>query len=90
VVAVFLLGGCITAFLTLALIASTLTKSGSMASNVSLVSMFYTASAFIGPLLAGATMQTAKSDGLMGFTAVIAVIMAIALRRTLVPAQRTA
>ena len=90
VVAVFLLGGCITAFLTLALIASTLTKSGSMASNVSLVSMFYTASAFIGPLLAGATMQTAKSDGLMGFTAVIAVIMAVALRCTLAPAQRSA
>ncbi len=90
VIAVFLLGGCITAFLTLALIASTLTKSGSMASNVSLVSMFYTASAFIGPLLAGATMHTAKSDGLMGFTAVIAVIMAVALRCTLAPAQRSA
>jgi MFS family permease len=86
VIAVFLLGGCITAFLTLALIASTLTKSGSMASNVSLISIFYTASAFVGPLLAGATMQiTRSSDALMGFALLIAVVMAAALWRTLAP-----
>jgi hypothetical protein len=78
-VAVFMLGGFITAFLTLALIASTTTSTGTMASNVSAISMLYTASAIAGPLLAGAAMQVTRSDALMWFTAVIAITMAGAL-----------
>jgi MFS family permease len=78
-IAVFLMGGFITAFLTLALIASTTTTTGSMARNVSTISMLYTASAIAGPLLAGAAMQATRSDALMWFTAVVAVGMAVAL-----------
>jgi hypothetical protein len=78
-VGVFLLGGVITAFLTLALIASTTTSTGTMARNVSTISMLYTASAIAGPLVAGAAMQATRSDTLMWFTAVIALSMAGAL-----------
>jgi MFS family permease len=76
---VFLLGGFITAFLTLALIASTTTATGSMASNVSLMSMLYTVSAIAGPLMAGTTMKATQSDALMWFTAAAAAIMAAGL-----------
>jgi MFS family permease len=71
-VAVFLLGGFITAFLTLALIASTMTLSGSMAGNVSAISMLYTLSAVAGPLIAGATIKASDGDALMWLTAVSA------------------
>jgi MFS family permease len=77
--AVFLLGGFITAFLTLALIASTMTKSGSMAGNVSLISMLYTLSAVAGPLLAGAAMKARGTDALMWSTAVAALMLVLAL-----------
>jgi MFS family permease len=79
VVAVFALGGFITAFLTLAIIASTLTQSGSMARNVSLMSMLYTGTAVVGPLLAGAWMDATRADALMWFTAAAAVLMVGAL-----------
>lgn len=78
-VLVFLLGGFITAFLTLALIASTKTSTGSMAKNVSLISMLYTVSAITGPLMAGTTMKTTHSDALMWFTAAAATLMAAGL-----------
>jgi len=78
-VAVFFLGGFITAFLTLALIASTTTKSGSMANNVSVISMLYTVSAVVGPLIAGATMKATHGDALMWFTAAAALAMACAV-----------
>lgn len=74
--AVFLLGGFITAFLTLALIASTMTVSGNMAGNVSVISMLYTLSAVAGPLFAGAAMKATHADALMWFTAAAAVVMA--------------
>lgn len=77
--AVFLLGGFITAFLTLALIASTMTTSGNMASNVSTISMLYTLSAVAGPLIAGATIKATHGDALMWLTAAAAVIMGMAL-----------
>lgn len=77
--AVFLLGGFITAFLTLALIASTTTPSGNMASNVSMISMLYTLSAVAGPLLAGASIKATDGNALMWFTAAAAVVMGIAL-----------
>jgi MFS family permease len=77
--AVFLLGGFITAFLTLALIASTTTPSGNMASNVSMISMLYTLSAVAGPLIAGTTIKATNGDALMWFTAAAAVVMGVAL-----------
>jgi MFS family permease len=77
--AVFLLGGFITAFLTLALIASTTTPSGTMASNVSMISMLYTLSAVAGPLIAGATIKTSDGDALMWLTAAAAMVMGMAL-----------
>lgn len=76
VVAVFFLGGFVTALLTLALIASTTASAGSMAGNVSTISILYTASAVAGPLLAGAAMQATHSDALMWCTAVAALVMA--------------
>jgi MFS family permease len=79
VLSVFFLGGFITAFLTLALIASTTTPSGNMASNVSMISMLYTLSAVAGPLLAGATIKATDGNALMWFTAAAAVVMGIAL-----------
>jgi MFS family permease len=79
VLAVFLLGGFITAFLTLALIASTTTTSGSMASNVSMISMLYTLSAVAGPLIAGATIKATHGDALMWLTAAAAVVMGLTL-----------
>jgi MFS family permease len=77
--AVFLLGGFITAFLTLALIASTTTPSGTMASNVSMISMLYTLSAVAGPLIAGATIKATDGDALMWLTAAAAMVMGMAL-----------
>ena len=77
--AVFLLGGLITAFLTLALIASTMTKSGTMASNVSLISMLYTLSAVAGPLIAGAAMNATNTDALMWSIAIAALVLAFVL-----------
>ena len=79
VVAVFLLGGSITSFLTLALIASTMTPSGSMAGNVSAISMTYTLSAAAGPLVAGATIKASSGDALMWFAAVGALVMVFLL-----------
>jgi MFS family permease len=79
VLAVFLLGGFITAFLTLALIASTMTTSGNMASNVSMISMLYTLSAVAGPLIAGATIKATHADALMWLTAAAALVMLLGL-----------
>jgi len=69
----------ITAFLTLALIASTMTLSGSMAANVSAISMLYTVSAVAGPLAAGATIQASNGNALMWFTATAACVMLLLL-----------
>ncbi len=77
--AVFMLGGYITAFLTLALIASTTTNSGNMASNVSMISMLYTVSAVAGPLIAGGAIKATHGDALMWLTAAAAVAMACAV-----------
>ena len=74
-VAVFLLGGCITAFLTLALIASTLTPTGSMADNVSAISMTYTLCAAAGPLMAAQVIKASNGVALMGFASLAAIAM---------------
>ncbi|MFM6993140.1 MAG: MFS transporter [Rhodoferax sp.] len=77
--AVFLLGGFITAFLTLALVAATTSSTGTMAGNVSTMSMVYTLSAVGGPLAAGAIIQASNGDALMWLTAGAAVLMACLL-----------
>ena len=79
VAAIFLLGGFITGFLTLALIASTMTIGGTLARNVSVMCMLYTASAIVGPLIAGALMNATHSDALMWFTSGASMVMACAL-----------
>ena len=89
-IAVFFLGGFITAFLTLALIASTMTNSGNMASNVSMISMLYTVSAVAGPLIAGATMKATHGDALMWLTASAAVAMVCALAWLLLSKMQSA
>ena len=81
-IAVFLLGGFVTAYLTLALIASTLTATGTMAANVSFVSMIYTVSAVAGPLFASAVIRAHTGDALMWFTAAAAGLMILLLRKT--------
>ena len=72
----FLLGGFITGFLTLALIASAKTRSGDMVRKVSVISMVYTGSAVLGPLLASAAVNASDGRALMGFTALAAATMA--------------
>jgi MFS family permease len=80
-VVVFVLGGLISAFLTLALIASTLTG-GNMAGNVSLISMFYTLSAVAGPLIAGVLVSAFDGNALMWFAAALAATIALAMATT--------
>ncbi|CAM8665319.1 putative MFS family transporter protein [Comamonadaceae bacterium] len=75
----FVLGGLITAFLTLALIAATKTPTPDMAWNVSSLSIAYSLSAVVGPVVAGGAMTATTSAALMGFTAVVAGVMVILL-----------
>lgn len=82
-VAVFLLGGFITAFLTLAIVASTMTTGGNMARNVSVISMVYSGTGVVGPLIAGATMAATRPGALMMLTAILALSMAGALAWTI-------
>jgi predicted MFS family arabinose efflux permease len=81
-VAMLLLGGFVTSFLTLAIIAGTKTVSGNMGRNVSMLSMIFTTSAVAGPLLAGAAMKTVSTDALMWFASAAAAAMAVALQMT--------
>jgi len=76
VAAVFLLGGFVTAFLTLAIVAGTLTAAGSIARNVSAVSMLYTAGGGVGPLGAGMVMKAWQPDALMWLIAAAATVLA--------------
>ena len=75
----FVLGGLITAFLTLALIAATKTPTPDMAWNVSSLSIAYSLSAVVGPVVAGGAMTATASTALMGFTAVVAGVMVVLL-----------
>lgn len=75
----FVLGGLITAFLTLALIAATKTPTPDMAWNVSSLSIAYSLSAVVGPVVAGGAMTATASAALMGFTAVVAAVMVVLL-----------
>ncbi|NBW48699.1 MAG: MFS transporter [Betaproteobacteria bacterium] len=71
----FVLGGLITAFLTLSLIAATKTPTPDMAWNVSSLSMAYSLSAVVGPVVAGGAMTATSSVALMWFAAVVGVVM---------------
>lgn len=71
----FVLGGLITAFLTLALIASTKTPTPDMAWNVSSLSMAYSLSAVVGPVVAGGAMTATSSVALMWFAAGVGGVM---------------
>lgn len=73
--AVFALGGLVTAYLTLALIASAKTTSGNLARNMSVVSMVYTATAIVGALLAGSAIRLLGGNGLMWTLAALALLM---------------
>lgn len=88
----FVLGGLITGFLTLALIAATKTPAGDMARNVSALSMMYSLSAVVGPVLAGWAMTSSRSEALMGFTALcaLAMLLALAWQRQAEPGASTA
>ncbi|MFM6989857.1 MAG: MFS transporter, partial [Rhodoferax sp.] len=71
----FVLGGQITAFLTLALIAATKTPTPDMAWNVSSLSMAYSLSAVVGPMVAGGAMTATSSVALMGFAVAVGGVM---------------
>ena len=80
-IAVFCMGGLITAYLTLALIAGAKTHEGSMAGNMSALSMVYTLTAIAGPLLAGGAIKVLGGNGLMWTLAGFAVFMTVGLAR---------
>ncbi len=62
---IFALGGTVTSYLTLAIIAATSTCDGNLSINVRRVSMAYTASSIFGPLIAGAAMKTLSGEALI-------------------------
>jgi MFS family permease len=64
-ITIFALGGFITAYLTLAIIAATHVGHGDLSVNVRRVSMIYTTSSIFGPLIAGAAMKTVSSEALI-------------------------
>lgn len=67
----FALGGTITAYLTLAIVASTKAGHGDLSVNVRLISMAYTASSIFGPFSAGFVMKTLTSDALIWLVGVL-------------------
>lgn len=71
-ITIFGLGGTITAYLTLSIIAATKAGDGDLSVNVRRVSMAYTASAIFGPLIAGAAMKTFGSEALIWQVGVLA------------------
>jgi MFS family permease len=74
-IAVFALGGTITAYLTLALIAATQAGDGDMSVNVTRISMTYTASSIFGPLIAGVAMKSFSREALIWQVGVLAVVL---------------
>ena len=71
----FVLGGTITGYLTLAIVASTKAGHGDLSVNVRLVSMAYTSSAIFGPLLAGVVMKSFTSEALIWLVGVLGVAL---------------
>jgi hypothetical protein len=71
-ITLFALGGTITAYLTLAIIASTQAGDGDLSVNLRLISMAYTASSIFGPLIAGAVMNRLSSEALVWLIGLLA------------------
>lgn len=71
----FFLGGTITAFLTLALVAATQAGHGDLSVTVRLISMAYTGSAIFGPMLAGAVMKSLSSEALIWLLGALALAL---------------
>lgn len=74
-ITIFALGGTITAYLTLAIIASTKAGDGDLSVNVRLISMVYTASSILGPLSAGVVMNTLSSEALIWLIGLLAAVL---------------
>jgi predicted MFS family arabinose efflux permease len=72
---IFALGGTITAFLTLSIIAATSAGNGDLSISVRRVSMAYTASSIFGPLIAGVAMKSLGSEALIWQVGLMAVIL---------------
>ena len=68
-------GGLVTCYLTLALVAGTATRAGTLARNVSTISMVYTASGVAGPQLVGAAVTTFGGAALVWAVAVLAALL---------------
>lgn len=71
-ITIFALGGTVTAYLTLSIIAATQSGDGDLSVNVRRVSMAYTASAIVGPLIAGTAMKWLGSEALIWQVALLA------------------
>jgi MFS family permease len=74
-ITIFALGGTITAFLTLSIIAATSAGNGDLSVSVRRVSMAYTASSIFGPLIAGVAMKSLGSEALIWQVGLMAVIL---------------
>lgn len=87
----FVMGGTITGYLTLAIVASTKAGHGNLSVNVRLVSMAYTFSAIFGPLLAGVVMKASTSESLIWLVGALGVALSgylLFLTRRDVPSDR--
>lgn len=71
----FVMGGTITGYLTLAIVASTKASHGELSVNVRLISMAYTFSAIFGPLLAGVVMKSFTSEALIWLVGALGVAL---------------
>jgi MFS family permease len=74
-ITLFALGGTITAFLTLSIIAATSAGNGDLSVSVRRVSMAYTASSTFGPLIAGVAMKSLGSEALIWHVGLLAAIL---------------
>jgi MFS family permease len=76
-ITVFALGGTITAYLTLSIIAATKAGDGDLSVNIRRVSMAYTASAIFGPLIAGTAMKALGSEALLWQVGLLAAVLIV-------------
>ena len=77
---VLLLGGVLTAFLTLSLIAAMTARTGTLAGNVSRITMAYTLCGAAGPWAGGWVMEQHGSQTLMLQMALLALLLAVAIQ----------
>ena len=78
-ITIFALGGTITAFLTLSIIAATSAGNGDLSVSVRRISMAYTASSILGPLIAGVAMKSLSSEALIWHVGLLSVILSVYL-----------